>query len=90
MEDIPIPHPLITRYVTFSGYCAHCKKRGHSQHPEQISQGAGVAAVMVGPRAKALAADLKHRLGCSYGKVTEVLNDAYGLHMSRGGCCQAD
>jgi hypothetical protein len=45
---------------------------------------------MVGPRAKALAADLKHRLGVSYGKVSEVLNDAFGLQVSRSGWCQAD
>jgi hypothetical protein len=46
--------------------------------------------VLVGPRAKALAADLKHRLGASYGKVSEALNDAFGLQVSRGGWCQAD
>jgi hypothetical protein len=40
---------------------------------------------MVGPRAKALAADLKHRLGVSYGKVSEVLNDTFGLQVSRSG-----
>ncbi len=45
---------------------------------------------MVGPRAKALAADLKHRLGGSYGKVSETLNDAFGLQVSRSGWCQAD
>jgi hypothetical protein len=61
-----------------------------SQHPEQTSQATGAAGVMVGPRAKALAADLKHRLGVSYGKVSEVLNDAFGLQVSRSGWCQAD
>jgi hypothetical protein len=45
---------------------------------------------MVGPRAKALAADLKHRLGVSYGKVSEVLSDAFGLRVCRSGWCQAD
>jgi hypothetical protein len=45
---------------------------------------------MVGPRAKALAADAKHRLGCSYGKVSELLNDAFGMQVSRSGWCQAD
>jgi transposase len=46
--------------------------------------------VLVGPRAKALAANLKHRLGVSYGKVGEVLNDTFGLRVSRSGWCQAD
>jgi transposase len=90
MTDIPVIVPIITRYVTYSGYCVDCHKRVHSQHPGQISQASGVAGVLVGPRAKAMAADLKHRLGGSYGKVSEALNDAFGLQVSRSGWCQAD
>jgi len=90
VADIPVIQPVITRYVTFSGYCADCHKRVRSQHPEQTSQAAGAAGVLVGPRAKALAADLKHRLGASYAKVSEALNDAFGLRVSRSGWCQAD
>ena len=90
MADIPVIVPVITRYVTYSGYCVDCHKRVRSRHPEQISQASGAAGVLVGPRAKALAADLKHRLGASYGKVSEALNDAFGLQVSRSGWCQAD
>jgi len=90
MADIPKIRPIITRYVTYSGYCGDCKKRVRSRHPEQTSQATGAAGVMVGPRAKALAADLKHRLGGSYGKVSETLNDAFGLQVTRSGWCQAD
>jgi transposase len=90
VTDIPVVVPFITRYVTYSGYCVDCHKRVRSQHPEQTSQATGAAGVMVGPRAKALAADLKHRLGGSYGKVSEALNDAFGLQVCRSGWCQAD
>jgi len=90
VADIPDIQPIITRYVTYSGYCADCCKRVRSQHPEQISQATGAAGALVGPRAKALAADLKHRLGVSYGKVSETLNDAFGLQVGRSGWCQAD
>lgn len=91
VADIPkIVKPVITRFVTYSGYCADCRQRVRSRHPEQTSQATGAAGVMVGPRAKALAADLKHRLGGSYGKVSETLNDAFGLQVSRSGWCQAD
>ena len=90
VADIPDIQPIITRYVTYSGYCADCRKRVRSRHPEQISQATGAAGVLVGPRAKALAADLKHRLGVSYGKVSETLNDAFGLQVGRSGWCQAD
>ena len=90
VADIPEVQPLITRYVTYSGYCSHCCQRVRSRHPEQTSRATGAAGVLVGPRAKALACDLKHRLGVSYGKVSEVLNDAFGLQVSRSGWCQAD
>jgi len=88
--DIPTPRLITTRYITYSGYCEACQKRVRSHHPEQTSSAAGAAGVLVGPRAKALAADLKHRLGCSYGKVSETLNDAFGLQVGRSGWCQAD
>jgi hypothetical protein len=78
------------RYITYSGYCAGCHKRVRSRHPEQTSQATGAAGVLVGPRAKALAADLKHRLGGSYAKVSEALNDAFDLQVSPSGWCQAD
>jgi transposase len=90
VTDIPVVEVKTTRFVTFSGYCRACHKRVRSRHPEQTSQATGAAGVMVGPRAKALAADLKHRLGVSYGKVSEVLNDTFGLQVSRSGWCQAD
>ena len=88
--DIPTPQLITTRYITYSGYCASCRRRVRSHHPEQISEASGAAGVVVGPRAKALAADLKHRLGCSYGKVSETLNDIFGLKVDRSAWCQAD
>lgn len=90
VTDIPVVEVQTTRFVTYSGYCPECHKRVRSQHPDQTSLATGAAGVMVGPRAKALAADLKHRLGVSYGKVSEVLNDTFGLQVSRSGWCQAD
>jgi len=88
--DIPAVQPTVTRYLTHSGQCAECDQRVRSRHPEQISEATGAAGVVIGPRAKALAADLKHRLGVPYGKVAEVLAIGFGLPISRGGLCQAD
>lgn len=90
VTDIPVVQVKTTRFLTYSGYCCRCQKRVRSHHPEQTSEATGAAGVLVGPRAKALATDLKHRLGVSYGKVSEVLNDAFGLRVSRSGWCQAD
>ncbi len=88
--DIPPVRPVVTRYVTHSGYCGKCKKRVHSRHPDQISTAAGAAGVSIGPRAKALGADLKHRLGISYEKASDLLWTAFGLPVTRSGLCQAD
>jgi transposase len=88
--DIPPVKPVITRFVNYSGYCGGCQKRVRARHPEQISVADGAAGVVVGPRAKALASNLKHRLVSSYGKVSEVLNDAFDLRVCRSGWCQAD
>jgi len=88
--DLPKVEPVITRFVTYSGYCSHCHQRMRSWHPDQISEATGAAGVVVGPRAKALASDLKHRLGVSYAKVSEVLNDSFNLQVSRSGWCRAD
>jgi transposase len=88
--DLPEVQPTVTRYLTHSGQCARCGQRVRSRHPEQISEATGAAGVVIGPRAKALAADLKHRLGVPYGKVAEILEVGFGLPVSRGGLCQAD
>jgi hypothetical protein len=88
--DIPPVKPVITRYVTESGYCKTCQKRVRSRHPEQISEATGAAGVIIGPRAKALAADMKHQFGVSYGKVCGLLEDAFGLQVTRSGWYQAD
>jgi transposase len=88
--DLPTPRLVTTRYITYSGYCGTCHKRVRSHHPEQTSEATGAAGVLVGPRAKALAADLKHRLGVSYEKVSETLNDTFGLKVGRSAWCQAD
>lgn len=87
--DLPDVQPTVTRYLTHSGHCARCGQRVRARHPEQISAATGAAGVIIGPRAKALAADLKHRLGVPYGKVAEVLDVGFGLPVSRGGLCQA-
>jgi len=44
----------------------------------------------LGPRAVALAADLKHRLGIPYRKISQLYGLAFGLEVTAGGLCQAD
>ncbi|HEY5596997.1 MAG TPA: IS66 family transposase [Candidatus Bipolaricaulota bacterium] len=88
--DLPQVEPEVTRFCTQSGYCPRCRKRVRSRHPEQVSEATGAAGVSLGPRAKALAADLKHRLGVPYRKISELFATAFGLEVTAGGLCQAD
>jgi transposase len=88
--EIPPVAPVVTRFVTESAYCPACAKRVRSTHPEQISTAAGAAGVVLGPRVKAFAADLHHRLGLSYGKIADLLAEVFGLPVTRGGLCQAE
>jgi hypothetical protein len=72
LSDIEVK---ITRYETESGSYSGCGRCMRSRHPEQIPAATGAAGVMMieQPRAKALAADLKHRLGVPFAKICEVL-----------------
>ncbi|HEU68454.1 MAG TPA: IS66 family transposase [Candidatus Acetothermia bacterium] len=55
-----------------------------------MSEATGAAGVCVGPRAKALAADMKHRLGIPYRKTADLFQTAFGLEVTAGGLCQAN
>jgi transposase len=59
------------------------------RHPHQTSDAVGSAASQLGARAVALATELNKGLGLSYGKTAAVLENAFGLHVSRGGLAQA-
>ncbi len=88
--DLPEVKPVVTRFRTESGYCARCGKRVRSCHPDQVSEATGAAGVSLGPRAVALAADLKHRLGIPYRKISDLFETAFGLEVTGSGLCQAD
>jgi transposase len=88
--DIPPITPRWRRFLFHSAYCGTCKQRVFSRHPEQVSLATGAAGVVIGARAKALAADLKHRLGVPLGKSAELLRTAFGLEVTASGLCQAN
>jgi transposase len=58
IEDIPAVRPHVTRLTTYQATCTRCGRHVRSRHPLQMSLAAGTAAVQLGPRALALAADL--------------------------------
>jgi len=88
--DLPEVKPQVIRFRTESGYCPRCGKRVCSHHPDQVSGASGAAGVCLGPRAVALAADLKHRLGIPYRKIAQLFETPFGLEVTAGGLCQAE
>ena len=77
--DIPPVRPVITQFDIEAGYCPHCHCHVQGRHPEQTSDAVGAAANQLGPRVLALAADLKHRLGVPYRKISIILDTYFGL-----------
>jgi transposase len=86
-----IPEPRVERleFRIHVGRCRHCRRRVQGRHPRQTSDALGSAASPLGPRALALATQLNKGLGLPYGKTATVLQQAFGLQVSRGGLCPA-
>lgn len=87
--EIPAPRVEKIEFRIHVGECEQCKQRVQGRHPRQTSSATGSAASQVGPRALALATYLNKGLGLSCGKTTNVLEQGFGLKLSRGGLCQA-
>jgi transposase len=86
-----IPEPRVERieFRISVGRCRRCRRRMQGRHPRQTSDALGSASSQLGPRALALATQLNKGLGLPYGKTATVLQQAFGLQVSRGGLCQA-
>jgi transposase len=90
-EDIPRPIPtIVTQFNVHVGHCGQCQRRVQGRHPDQTSEALGAAAVQIGPNALGLAAEMKHGLGVSYGKVVRLLETSWGLQVARSTVARAD
>lgn len=87
-EDIPRVAPRRRRFRIHVGRCRRCRKRTQGRHPLQTSDAIGAANVHLGPRAKALAADLNKHVGMSFGKVRRIFRTTFSLSVTRGGLSQ--
>jgi len=86
--EIPLPRVERIEFRIHQGCCQNCGQRVEGRHPRQTSA-AGVESSQLGPRAVALATQLNKGLGLPYGKVTQVLEQGWGLKVSRSGLCRA-
>ena len=84
-----IPSPCVERieFRIHQGRCRRCRRAVPGRHPRQSSEAVGSAGSQLGPRAVALAVQLNKGLGPR--RAGAVLEQGWGLEVSRGGLCQA-
>ena len=87
--DIPEVRAHVLKILTERAWCPGCRKRVRSSHPSQVSKAGGSAAVALGPRVLALAAELKHQQGVPYRDVASLLGRYFGLRVTHGALAQS-
>ena len=87
--QVEIPRqPLVRRFNIHVGRCRRCGRRLRPRHRLQTSKATGAAASQLGPDLQALIALMKDRYGLSYGDIQGLLDEAFGVSVSRGGAAQ--
>lgn len=71
--DLPPIVPIVTQFNIETGWCPCCRRRVQGRHPEQTSDAIGAAGNTFGPVVLTMGAELKHRLGVPYRKITDFL-----------------
>jgi transposase len=87
-SEIPPPRVQRIEFRIHQGCCPGCGRGVEGRHPRQTSA-AGIESSQLGPRSVALATELNKGLGLPYGKVARVLEQGWGLRVSRSGLCRA-
>ena len=72
------------RYRVALGHCPDCDRAVRGRHPDQTSDALGAAGTMLGPRAVALAAWLRHGCGMPAAKIAR-LYACLGMSVTAGG-----
>jgi len=87
--QVEIPRqPLVRRFDIHVGRCRRCGRRLRPRHSLQTSDATGAAASQLGPDVQALIALMKDKYGLSYGDIQGLLDEAFGIAVSRGGAAQ--
>lgn len=81
--------PIYRRFHVQCGRCRQCRRRLQGRHPLQTSNALGAARSQLGPVLQAFLALAQKQLGLAYGKCTRLLQDVWGIRLTRGGVVQA-
>ena len=87
-EEIP-RKPLRRKFRIHKGTCRRCGRRVRGRHPKQTSDAIGAAASQIGPDATATIDYLNKHSGMSHGKIADLFERTYGIHLTRSARAQA-
>jgi len=85
--EIPL-RPIVRRFDIHVGECVDCGQPIRPRHPLQTSNAVGAATSQLGPDLQALIAMMKDKYGLSYVDIQGLLDEAFGISVSRGGAAQ--
>jgi transposase len=87
--QVEIPRrAIVRRFDIHVGQCTRCGRRIQPRDAFQTSDATGAAASQLGPDLQALMAMMKDKYGLSYGDIQGLLDEAFGISVTRGGAAQ--
>jgi len=87
--QVEIPRqPIVRRFDIHVGQCQQCGRRVQPRHALQTSEAIGAAASQLGPDLQATIAMMKDKYGLSYGDICGLLEEGFGIEVTRGGAAQ--
>ena len=88
-EELPVTRVLVRQFTVHIGHCGDCGRRVQGRHPLQTSDALGAAAAQLGAQLIALVVVLNKQLGLSFGKIATLLQQLYGVTVTRSGLVHA-
>ncbi len=86
-EKLPVTRVVVRQFDVHVGRCDRCGHRVQARHTLQTSDAIGAAAAQLGPQVIALVVVLNKQLGLLFGKIVTLLQQRYGLTVTRSGWC---
>ena len=88
-EELPVARVVVRQFDLHVGRCTGCGRRVQGRHPLQTSDAIGAAAAQLGAQVIALVVVLNKQLGLSFAKITSLLQQLYGLTVTRSALVHA-
>lgn len=88
-EELPVTRVVVRQFDLHVGRCDGCGRRVQGRHPLQTSDAIGAAAAQLGAQVIALVVVLNKQLGLSFGKIATLLQQLYGLTVTRSALIHA-